>query len=82
MPMTLPLQWTKTDEIFLGYMLWDEILFVFFSRDIFRDINWVVPPPSNSHHQDYCIFRLGDPNLNLHLPLASWEGATPKISKI
>ena len=32
-------------------------------------IYWVVPPPSNSDHQDYYIFRLGDPNLNLHLPL-------------
>ena len=26
------------------------------------------------------IFRFGDSELNLHLPLASWEGATPKIS--
>ena len=31
------------------------------------------PPPSNSHHRDYYIFRIGDPNLNLHLPQA-WEG--------
>ena len=24
--------------------------------------SWVVPPPSNSHHQDYCItFLVGDP---------------------
>ena len=22
-------------------------------------INWVVPPPSNSHHQDYYIFSRG-----------------------
>ena len=22
-------------------------------------ITWVVPPPSNSHHQDYCIFSRG-----------------------
>ena len=42
-------------------------------------IAWVVPPPSNSHHQDYYIFRLGDPNLNLHLPQASWEGGQPKL---
>ena len=37
------------------------------------------PPPSNSDHQDYYIFRFGNPNLNLHLPLASWEGATPNV---
>ena len=37
-------------------------------------------PPSQyaSHHQDYYIFRIGDPNLNLHLPQASWEGGQPK----
>ena len=40
---------------------------------------WVVPPPSNSHHQDYYIFRLGDPNLNLHLPrLHPGRGDNPK----
>ncbi len=43
------------------------------------DIAWVWPPPSNSDHQEYYIFRIGDSNLNLHLPLESWEGATPKI---
>ena len=40
-------------------------------------------PPSqdSSHHQDfYYIFRIGDPNLNLHLPLASWEWGQPKDS--
>ncbi len=31
---------------------------------------------SNSDHHKYHVFRLGDPNLNLHLPLESWEGAT------
>ena len=25
------------------------------------DIHLVWPPPSNSHHQDYYIFRIGDP---------------------
>ena len=43
-----------------------------------KGIAWVCPPSQS--HQDYCIpFRLGDPNLNLHLPQASWEGATPKV---
>ena len=41
---------------------------------------WVVPPPSNSHHQDYYIFGIGDPNLNLHLPHESWEGGQPKLN--
>ena len=26
-----------------------------------ENIFWVVPLPCNSHHQDYSIFRLGDP---------------------
>ena len=36
-------------------------------------------PPSqdSSHHQDYEPFLVGNPNLNLHLPLASWEGGQP-----
>ena len=25
------------------------------------------------------VFLIGDPNLNLHLPLASWEGGQPKV---
>ena len=40
-------------------------------------IFWVWPSPSSSDHQDNETFLVGDPNLNLHLPLASWEGATP-----
>ena len=36
------------------------------------------PLLSKSHHQDCYVFRLGDPNLNLHLPLESWEGGQPK----
>ncbi len=32
-------------------------------------------PPS----QDYYIFRIGNPNLNLHLPHESWEGGQPKV---
>ena len=38
-------------------------------------------PPSQdaSHHQDYEPFLgSGDPELNLHLPQASWEGGQPK----
>ncbi len=34
-------------------------------------ITWVWPPHSNSDHQDYEPFLVGDPNLNLHFPLAS-----------
>ena len=41
-------------------------------------------PPSqdSSHHQDsglFPIFLLGNPEKNLHLPLASWEGRQPNI---
>ena len=45
----------------------------------FFGLVWVVPLPSNSHHQDCYVFRIGDPNLNLHFPLASWEGGQPKV---
>ena len=37
------------------------------------------PPPSNSHHQNDITFLVGDLNLNLHLPQASWEGGQPNI---
>ena len=40
-------------------------------------IHWNYPPRSNSHHQDYSIFRIGNPNLNLHFWLASWVGGRP-----
>ena len=39
----------------------------------------VAPSQDASDHQEYHIFRSGDPNLNLHLPLESWEGATPNV---
>ena len=32
-----------------------------------------------SDHQKNSMFSKGAPNLNLHLPLESWEGATPNI---
>ena len=32
-----------------------------------------------SDHQDDYILRLGNPNLNLYLPLESWEGADHPI---
>ena len=41
-------------------------------------IVWVVPPPSNSHHQDY-IFNIRDPKLNLHLPQLLGAGTTQGI---
>ena len=39
-------------------------------------IIWVAPPPSKSHHQDDIIFLVGNPNLNLHLPLLLGGGTT------
>ena len=42
------------------------------------------PPPSNNHHQEYSIFRIGNPNLNLHLwlQLQGWifPGPTHHLS--
>ena len=40
----------------------------------------VAPSQDASDPQDYEPFLIRDPNLNLHLPLESWEGATPKTS--
>ena len=36
------------------------------------------PALDSSHHQDYYIFGR-DPNLNLPLPLASWEEGQPNL---
>ena len=44
-------------------------------NDIIFTFNLGVVP----HHQDYYISRIGDPNLNLHLPLASWGGQPRKL---
>ena len=43
----------------------------------YRLICWMWPPCSNSDHQDYYIFRFGNPNLNLHLPLLLGRGPHP-----
>ena len=43
---------------------------------------WILglpPTQDSSHHQDYYIFRIGNPDLNLHLPLASWVGGRSKL---
>ena len=42
-------------------------------------ILWVVSLPSHSHHQDYDIFRIKNPNLNLHLPNLPGKGTTQWI---
>lgn len=31
------------------------------------DITWELPPTKDASHQDYYIFRIGNPDLNLHL---------------
>ena len=64
----------KTDEIFLGYMLWDEILFVFFFSGIYSGISIGLSPLPVTVTTRIITFLVGDPNLNLHLPQASWEG--------
>ena len=43
------------------------------------NIHLVYPPCSKCHHQDHYIFRFGNSNLNLYLPLESWEGGSSKI---
>ena len=42
-------------------------------------ISWIYPPNQDaSHHQDYDIFRLGDPELNLKNATVSGWGVDPK----
>ena len=48
------------------------------SKELYK--SWVVPLPSNSHHQDYYILRLGDPELHLHVSLESWDCGQPNIN--
>ena len=48
----------------------------------FEDVSWVIPLPSNSHHQEYSIFRIGNPNLNFHLPLLLGRGTTQDMKLI
>ena len=39
----------------------------------------VVPLPRNSDHPDDITCLVGNPNLNLHLRLASWQGCQPTL---
>ena len=51
----------------------------FFKSDL---KGWVVPLPTNSQHKEYeTFFRLGDPKLRLHLPLAYREGGCPPTQR-
>ena len=51
----------------------------FFKSDL---KGWVVPLPTYSQHKDYeTFFRLGDPKLRLHLPLAYREGGCPPTQR-
>ena len=63
----------------INLLVWDFAYFRVFVLGI-AIIIWVVPLPSNSHH-DYSIFRLGDPELNLYLPrLHPGRGDNPTYS--
>ena len=62
---------TKSLRIWLGYQRG-------ICHKLLNDINWVIPLPSNSHHQDYEPFLVGNPKLNLHLPLLLGGGANPR----
>ena len=58
---------------------WDyDMVFIYGLIGLIYGISWFVPLPSNSDHQDCFMFRLGDPNLNLHLPL-SLGGGQPNV---
>lgn len=46
---------------------------------VYGYIFWSSPLPSNSHHHDYHIFEIGDPNLNLHVLLFLGRGTSQDI---
>ena len=41
-----------------------------------REVLGCPPSQDSSHHQDYYFFRIGNPNLNLHLPQLLGGGTT------
>ena len=43
-----------------------------------KHIYWVVPLPRIPVTTRIIIFLVGNPNLNLHLPLEYWEGGKPR----
>ncbi len=51
----------------------------FVHRGQLRALGCSPCPGCQENHQDYYVSRLGDPELNLHLPLESWEGAISNI---
>ena len=55
----------------------DEVRTALFLSTENISIDWGTTLPSNSHHQDYSVLGFGNPNLNLHLPLESWEWGQP-----
>ena len=65
-----PYKWRKINGFCWGYF-----------TSINGAIPWMWPPHSNSDlFQEYYIFRIGDPYLNLHLPLASCEGGHIQVT--
>ena len=42
----------------------------------------VAPSQDASDHEEYDIFRFGDPNLNLHLQLESWQKGHSRGRKV
>ena len=40
---------------------------------------WSTHPSKSDHQDDNYMFRFGDFNRNLHMPLESWERATPNV---
>ena len=68
--------WRKTMQMQLLLLCW-------FNAVSTNNIRiWVVPPPSNSHHQDYYIFSRGSQPKPSFATIASWEGGQPKILEL
>ena len=69
---------TLKSSILIGFSI---INHPFWGTHIFGNTYILGLPPTQdaSHHQDYEPFLVGNPNLNLHLPLASWVGGRSNL---
>ncbi len=67
-----------SNQLIIWVVAWTIFLRIYFHPEIWGNDPILELPPT-SHHQDYSIFRIGNPELNLPLWLASWgPGGRPK----
>lgn len=60
----------------MSYTVFLYIGYIFLYMVIYFGLSLI---PSNSHHHDYHVFEIGDPNLNLHVLLFLGRGTSQDI---